>query len=84
MFRNVRPLRIADTTSNMEAEVTEMIAIPIPPMEPFVSGGEIVWAGVVAAAILIVALAVSAWVNLRNRNVDADPPHDEVELPKAA
>jgi hypothetical protein len=63
----------------MEAEVTEMIAIPIPPMEPFVSGGGSVWAGVVAAAILIVVLAASAWANLRNRNVHADPPHHEAE-----
>jgi hypothetical protein len=68
----------------MEAEVTEMIAMPIPPMEPIVSGGGSVWAGIVAAAILIVVLAPSAWAHLRNRNVDADLPHDEVELPKAA
>ena len=85
MFQDVRPHRIADVTFNMEAEVTEMIAMPIPPMEPFVSGGGgSVWAGIIAAAILVVVLATSAWLYLRNRNVDADQTHDEAELPKAA
>ena len=50
-----------------------MIAMPIPPTDPILSGGGgSVWAGVVAAAILIVVLAASAWVYLRSRNVDAD------------
>lgn len=53
--------------------------------DPIVSGGGgSLWAGVVAAAILIVVLAASAWVYLRNRNVDADLPHEEAQLSKAA
>ena len=69
----------------MEAEVTEMIAMPIPPTDPILSGGGgSIWAGVVAAAILIVVLAASAWVYLRSRNVDADLPHEEAQLPQAA
>jgi hypothetical protein len=61
-----------------------MLGIGIPQFGPEASASGDIWAGVVAAVVLVVTLAAALWIYVRSRP-DRPERHDEVtQLPKAA
>lgn len=62
-----------------------MTGIGIPPIDPGISGGGgSIWAGIVAAIVLLVVLTAAIWTYVRNRPTHVDRYRGQSELPKAA